>query len=190
MSGTQNGKVTAMQNAAETSRQLLVLDPSLQGWAKLLVDVEPDVAVLVLDPARDGLTQVADVAQEFGDLTAIHIAGHGTPGCLRLGSIMLDAETLPSRADELAQLGAGLAAGGALLLWGADIGQGALGARFIAALSRAVGRDVAAAADRTGPAKLGGSWNLDMVSGRVDAHPFNAVRARTLEAHPVLLSAR
>jgi hypothetical protein len=184
----QNGKAAAMQKPAETSTQLLVLDPRLEGWPSLLAAAEPGVAVLVLDAARDGLTQVAEVATELGPLAAIHIADHGAPGRLRLGNMTLDVDALAGRAAELAQLGDGIAPGGALLLWGCEIGQGALGGRFVAALSRTLARDVAASDDRTGPRKLGGDWELEVVSGTVSTYPVHAVAAPVLEAHPVLLT--
>jgi hypothetical protein len=188
MSATQNGKAAAMQKSAETPTQLLVLDPRLEGWPALLAGTEPGVAVLVLDAARDGLTQIAEVATEIGPLAAIHIADHGAPGRLRLGSVMLEMDALGDRAAELAQLGNGIAPGGALLLWGCEIGQGAVGGRFVAALSRALARDVAASDDRTGPRRLGGDWELEVVSGAVQAHPLHAVSASALETHPVLLT--
>lgn len=188
MKMTQNGKAAAMQKPAENSTQLLVLDPRLEGWASLLAAAEPGVAVLMLDTARDGLVQIADVAGELGPLAAIHIADHGAPGRLRLGSVTLEMDTLADRAADLARLGNGLAPGGALLLWGCEIGQGAVGGRFVAALSRALARDVAASDDRTGPRSLGGDWDLEVVSGRVSTHPVHAVAAPALEAHPVLLT--
>jgi hypothetical protein len=168
--------------------QLLVLDPRLEGWAGLLAGAQPGVAVLVLDPRRDGLVQLAEVAEEFGPLQAIHIADHGAAGQLRLGSLVLDADALEARAGDLAQLGHGIAPGGALLLWGCEIGAGAVGGRFVAALSRALGRDVAASDDRTGPKRLGGDWELEVVSGLVQASPAQAVAVTALEAHPVLLT--
>jgi hypothetical protein len=183
MKKTQNGMNIMSQN-----KQLLVLDPRLEGWASLLANAEPGVAVLVLDPRRDGLTQLAEVAEELGPLQTIHVADHGAPGRLRLGSLVLEADALAERARELARLGGGLAPGGALLLWGCEIGAGAVGARFVAALSRAMGRDVAASDDRTGPRHLGGDWELEVVSGLVQASPAQAVSVSALETHPVLLT--
>jgi hypothetical protein len=183
MTKTQNGMPIMSQNT-----QLLVLDPRLEGWANLLAAAEPGVAVLVLDPKQDGLTQLAEVAEELGPLQAIHIADHGAPGRLRLGSLVLEADALPGRAADLARLREGMAPGGALLLWGCEIGAGALGARFVAALSRALGRDVAASDDRTGPRRLGGDWELEVVSGLVQTSPAQAVAPLALEAHPVLLT--
>jgi hypothetical protein len=183
MRKTQNG----MAIMSHTT-QLLVLDPRLEGWAGLLAGAEPGVAVLVLDPRRDGLCQLAEVAEELGPLNAIHIADHGAPGRLRLGSLVLEEEALASRAADLTRLRNGIAPGGALLLWGCEIGAGAVGARFVAALSRALGRDIAASDNRTGPRRLGGDWDLEVVSGLVRANPTHAVAASALEAHPVLLT--
>lgn len=183
MTKTQNGMPIMSQNT-----QLLVLDPRLEGWAGLLANAEPGVAVLVLDPKRDGLTQLAEVAEELRPLQAIHIADHGAPGRLRLGSLVLEADALAGRTADLARLRDGMAPGGALLLWGCEIGAGAVGARFVAALSRALGRDVAASDDRTGPRRLGGDWELEVVSGLVQASPAQAVAPTALEAHPVLLT--
>jgi hypothetical protein len=188
MTRTQKGGAIAMPTDAQAPNQLLVLDPRLEGWPSLLAHAEQGVAVLVLDPNMDGLAQIADVAAELGPLSAIHIADHGAPGRLRLGACILDMDTLADRVADLRKLGDGLAPGGALLLWGCEIGQGATGGRFVAALSRLLARDVAASDDSTGPRHLGGDWELEVVSGRVAVHPAHAVAATALEAHPVLLT--
>ncbi len=164
-----------MQKTANAAVQLLVLDPRVEGWPKLLVEAGSDTAVLVLDPTQDGLTQIIDVAHEIGDLTAIHIAGLATPGCLWLGRAVLDSETLPRRAQDLVRLGAGMAPGGMLLLRGEQIGQGAIGARFIAALGRAVGRDVVGS---------GAPLERHRAARPAAARPQSAAAQRLLESHP------
>lgn len=137
-----------MSQNADRPTQLLVLDPRLEGWPALLAAAGPGVAVLVLDPARDGLAQVAEVAEELAPLSAIHVAGSGAPGHLRLGSIVLDAESLAGRAAELSHLGGAIAPGGVLLLRDHGAATSAAGGRFVAALSRALARDVEAAGGR------------------------------------------
>ncbi|MCQ4160588.1 DUF4347 domain-containing protein [Roseomonas sp. GC11] len=143
------------QNAAapEPARatRLLVLDPRAPGWTLRLTAAGEGTAVLVLDPARDGLAQAAEVAAEMAPLQELTLCGLSEPGRLGLGSATLVVDGLANGLEDrgwmLAALGEGLAPGAALVL--ADgAGDGSAGGRLLAALARLVGRDVAAADGR------------------------------------------
>lgn len=135
------------QNAA-TPRHLLVLDPRQPGWGALLAAAGEDVAVLVLDGARDGLVQVAEVAAELAPLESIRLAGPCGTGRVTLGTAVLEPETVEERGWVLAALGATLVPHGRVELPGLA-GAGAIGGRLMAALGRSLGRDVAAEERRT-----------------------------------------
>jgi hypothetical protein len=175
MRPTKNGKSMMPQNA-EGFVQLLVLDPRCVGWAALLADAEPGMAVLVLDPGRDGLTQIAEVADEIGPLSAIHIAGQEISGQLQLGCAVLDAACLRDRQQELTRLGHSIAAGGALLLGGQAVGAGTAGARFLAELSHALARDVGISGSHAALSKPAS------ISSQVTAAPYQAEARQRIPA--------
>jgi hypothetical protein len=146
--------------------ELVVIDAGVADPDTLIAALPPGTAVLLLDPGRDGLEQIAAALQGRTGLTALHIVSHGAPGQIVLGSTLLGATTLAAHADALAALGAALAEHGDLLLYGCDVAVGEAGLAFIGQLAALTGADVAASDDPTG---FGGDWLLERQSGAVEA---------------------
>jgi hypothetical protein len=159
-----------------TTDKIVFIDPRVRDIEDLPNGLQPGEQAFVLDPSTDGVQQIADIlaADNFADLSAISIVGHGTAGQLDLGSTVLDESTLSQHADALKQIGQALNPGGDLQLYACDVASGASGQQFVADLSQYVGgADVAAATHLVGSAQLGGSWNLDVTTGSVQAvNPF------------------
>ncbi len=145
------------------------IDGSLDNLDTLLAAMRPGARVVVLDPAGDGLAQIADALAGTSGLDAIHIISHGSAGILRLGSGALDTAVIASQPEALATIGSALSASGDLLLYGCDVAAGQAGQAFIAALAAATGADVAASTDLTGAAFLGGNWVLEAAAGSIEA---------------------
>jgi len=150
--------------------ELVVIDGSVPDIGRLLDALRDDLDVLVLDPAGDGLAQLAAaVADRDGTLSAIHLVSHGALGQIALGNRTLDAAALDSHRAALATIGEALTAQGDLLLYGCDVGDGRQGMQFLQALAAATSADVAASVGPTGSEALGGNWALEAAVGRVDA---------------------
>jgi hypothetical protein len=121
---------------------------------------------VVLD-GGDGLAEMAAWLKGRQGLAAIHVVSHGAPGALELGTAVLDEQALASHQAEVNALGAALAPGGDLLLWGCDVAAGPDGEGFLRDLAKASGANVAASAQPVGSAKLGGGWLLGAEVGNV-----------------------
>src|SRR5258707_1205338 len=90
-------------------------------------------------------------------------------------STLVDGGVLARHRALLAAIGAALAPGGDILLYGCDVASGAAGRQFIAGLADYTGADGAAATHRVGAAARGGSWELDLSTGPIAAGvPFGA----------------
>ena len=133
------------------------------------VGLPPGNALVMIDAGRDGWQQVADALQGVTGLDAIHIVSHGASGELVLGNQILNAGNIGSYSAQLAQLGAALATGGDLQLYGCNVAAGSVGQAFLAALAGATGADVAASTNATGDAAFGGDWLLESASGAIDS---------------------
>lgn len=120
---------------------LLVLDPRAPGWTLRLAACGEEEAVLVLDPQRDGLLQLAELAAERAPLAALRLCGGGEAGRLLLGQAELTEAGLEARGWVLAALGRSLDPRAVIRLEGAAA-EGAGGARLMAALAHRTGRDV------------------------------------------------
>ena len=154
-------------DAASVRRELLFVDTAVAGWEGIVAGVRPGVEVIVLDPARDALGQIADRVGSGAPVDAIHIVSHGVEGTLLIGGTPVDIAALPGDASQLARIAAGLDVGADILLYGCDIGRGTTGEAVLAALALATGADVAASINATGAAAQGGDWILERQTGRI-----------------------
>src|SRR4051812_36921847 len=71
--------VEAVQTkAGADAKELVFVDTSVLGYQDLLKSVNPDAKVVLLDPTRDALDQMADYMDGQRDVAAIHIISHGS----------------------------------------------------------------------------------------------------------------
>lgn len=146
-----------------------IIDPRAGDIAAIIASLPAGAAVFVLDPARDGLAQIAGLLAGMQGIEALNIVSHGSAGALLLGDSLVDGSGLADQATVLAEIGSHLAQGGDILLYGCDVASGADGTAFIDSLAALTGADVAASTDLTGAAALGGNWALEAHSGTIEA---------------------
>ncbi|MFT5841685.1 MAG: putative repeat protein (TIGR01451 family), partial [Pseudohongiellaceae bacterium] len=195
----QSGVIKAEDNwqlslPAQTSLQtidglsLIVVDTSIENYQSLLTSIDPNAEILYLDPAKDGLLQLADYVRDRSDISAIHILSHGAEGSLKLGSSVLDEQSLSSYQAELALIGQSLTNDGDILLYGCDVGEDISGVEFVSRLASYTGADIAASTDLTGSDALSGDWDLEYHSGDVQAKSlsltdFNGLLGFSVDDH-------
>jgi hypothetical protein len=138
--------------------------PDLQN---LILGLREGIEIVVLDPAADGMAQIAQALAGRSGLDAIHLIGHGAAGALQIGGTLLDAGYIAAHADALAGVGSSLNGDGDILVYGCDTGAGTVGDTFLHSLAAATGADVAASTNPTGGAAAGGDWNLEASVGQV-----------------------
>ncbi len=132
------------------------------------------VALVALRPDEDGIAQISAALRDRSDISAIYLVTHGEAGRVSLGATGLDSATLALRAGEVAAWAPSLSAGADILLYGCQAGSGGEGRQLMQALANLTGADVAASANNTGPASLGGDWVLEQSTGVIDAPAFAA----------------
>jgi hypothetical protein len=150
---------------------LIVIDSRVTDWKSLINDVNPNTTILVLDPTRDGLTQIAEA--NYTNIDAIHILSHGNVGSLELGSSTLDSRNLGDYHAQLTSIGNALSPDGDILLYGCHVAQGVVGQRFVQQLSDMTGATIAASTNLTGAENLGGDWTLEFTTGSIRATALN-----------------
>jgi hypothetical protein len=138
----------------------------------------------LINADEDGVEQMARALSGRSGLDSIQIVSHGSIGSMLLGAAAIDAQSLATYADQLAQMGAALTASGDILLYGCNVAQGDVGQQFIGGLALATGADVAASTDVTGTARLGGNWTLESATGRIEATELKANIAGLLAVTP------
>ena len=150
------------------------MDPGVEGYEALVDDIRAtdpsgrQIDVVVLDPDRDGISQLSDVLSGFDDLDGVHIISHAEDGAVQLGSGQFDAGTLADRSAEVATWADALTGDADLLFYGCELAETDAGRALVDQLSQITGADVAASDDLTGASSLGGDWNLEYRVGELE----------------------
>ncbi|MDH5254023.1 MAG: DUF4347 domain-containing protein, partial [Nitrospira sp.] len=128
-----------------TARQEIVfVSPSVLEYQQLLDGISPDAEVIILDPVRDGVTQMAEVLAGRTGIDAIHLVGDGTEAEMQLGSSSLTQESISTQyAEQFNQIRGSLSADADILIYGSNWGTGEAGQLTIDTLASLTGADVA-----------------------------------------------
>ncbi|MEG4622018.1 DUF4347 domain-containing protein, partial [Microcoleus sp. M2_D2] len=116
-----------------------------------------------------GIDQITNTLATQKDIEAIHILSHGSPGSLKLGSDLLKGNDIENFNTQLKQWGNALTETGDIILYGCDAAAGETGNNFVKRLSEITGADIAASDNLTGNAAKGGDWDLEVVTGQIEA---------------------
>jgi hypothetical protein len=168
---------TTIQKCLKLYKTLVFIDPAVEDYQTLLEGIVPEAKAIALDANRDGVEQITEILQESLCLETIHLVSHGSPGCLYLGSTQLNLKTLERYISQLQSWSSALVSGGqgGIFLYGCNVAAGKDGATFVQRLQQTTGVPIAASANRTGSAALGGDWKLEVTTGKLEFKlPFNA----------------
>ncbi|MDQ6434886.1 DUF4347 domain-containing protein [Mesorhizobium sp. LHD-90] len=160
--------------ATGSRNEVIFVDGRIDDLRSILEGADPGAEIVVIDPLRDGIAQIAEALAGRTGIDAIHIVSHGDEGTLLIGDSLLNSGNIAAHADALSGIGQSLTETGDILLYGCAVGRGEAGREFLDALAAATGADVAASDDVTGAAALGGDWELETRQGSVEASALTA----------------
>ncbi|MGH8380055.1 DUF4347 domain-containing protein [Pseudomonas sp.] len=158
----------ATASAAGGRREVVFIDGQVGNRQQLLDGLPAGSEVVVLDPSKDGLQQMADYLRGRDDLDAIHVLSHGASGSVQLGDVWLNSANLGQYSQALQSIGEALKADGDLMLYGCQVGKDSTDQAFVDQLASLTGADVGASVDDTGAAVLGGDWVLERATGSLE----------------------
>ncbi|MGB0909957.1 MAG: DUF4347 domain-containing protein, partial [Nitrospirales bacterium] len=154
-------------------REFVFIDTNVDDYQTLMAGINPNAEVILLDPTRDGIEQIAEILQDQSDIDAIHIVSHGNQGELELGTGHLTSESMIGEyADELTLISQALSDGADVLIYGCNFGEGEIGQAAASRLAQLTGADIAASNDLTGSELLGGDWDLEVQTGAIESNVF------------------
>jgi len=151
--------------------QVVFIDPGVRDLQTILAGIKPGMDVVLLDPNRDALDQIAETLRGHHGISAVHIIADGKAGQIDFssGALGLGNVTTGSHAADLSMIGSALSANGDLMIWSCNTAAGSTGQAFIDALAQHTSADVAASTGITGAASLGGNWVLEAQTGPIEA---------------------
>ncbi|MGD1930871.1 MAG: DUF4347 domain-containing protein [Leptolyngbyaceae cyanobacterium] len=126
----------------------VIFDARVDHLSLLLAGLQPGVTAHILDPNRDGITQITSLLQQH-PTTALTLVAHGVPGAVQLGNTLLNLNTL---ADYEAALQSWFAPGepATLTLLSCHVAAGTAGAAFVEQLQTLTQATVTASSHRQG----------------------------------------
>ncbi|BAZ49482.1 hemolysin-type calcium-binding region [Nostoc sp. NIES-4103] len=149
---------------------IIFIDASVVNYEKLLEAIVSKIDRVILDQNQDGVEQITEVLSQRRGVESVYIVSHGSPGCLYLGDSQLSLSTLQRYTQELQTWfspSSHLCVSPSLLLYGCNVAAGDAGAEFIEKLHNLTKASIAASANLTGNAALGGDWKLEIRRGEV-----------------------
>ena len=167
-------------------QEVVFVDGQVTNIGELLEGLSGNPEVVILDSTKDGLQQMADYLKGRDGLDAIHLLSHGADGNVQVGNVWLAGYNLAEHREALESIGAALKADGDLMLYGCKIGETEQGQAFLDELASITGADVAASADETGAAILGGNWTLERSVGSIETTALGA----QLEGYTAVMAAQ
>ncbi|MBE9229060.1 DUF4347 domain-containing protein [Phormidium sp. LEGE 05292] len=172
-------------------KAIVFIDPAVANYQSLVAGVDAASEVIILNPTKDGISQITDVLASRNDISAVHIVSHGSPSSLQLGNSLLNSGNIEDYAAQLQHWRNSLTKNADILIYGCNVadptplpGQG--GKVFLQRFAQLTGADIAASNDLTGSAVLGGDWDFEVKLGNIEA-PL-AFQLGVLEAYNHVLN--
>ncbi|WP_206756009.1 DUF4347 domain-containing protein, partial [Phormidium sp. FACHB-592] len=158
-----------LSQRSSAATNLVFIDSGISDYQSLLAGVQLGTEVHWLDTAHAAIDQITQTLLGRTGISSLHIVSHGKAGGLALGTDWLNLDNLRSYSGELQSWGNALTADADLLLYGCEVGQGAIGHAFVQQLAQLTGADIAASDNLTGSRALGGDWTLEVNTGEIAA---------------------
>ncbi|MGL5135998.1 MAG: DUF4347 domain-containing protein, partial [Planktothrix sp.] len=164
------------------NNQIIFVDSSVEDYQSLINNAD-DTQIVILNENLSGIEQITNTLANQKDIESVQILSHGSEGSLKLGADVLNGNDIENFNTQLKQWGNALTENGDILLYGCDVAAGETGKNFVKLLSEITGADVAASNDLTGNQALGGDWDLEIATGKIEAAvPFNQEAMKDYES--------
>lgn len=154
----KKGPLVSQSDLGGRGRKLVAIDSRLEDYEKLAGGVEFGTDVLILDPQRDAIAQIARALSDR-PADSLQIACHGAPGVLYMGKTPLTGDNLSQYSYILSEL-----AVKDIHLYACNVAEDK---NFIQTLHQLSGANIAASTQRIGNAAKGGTWELEELVGKV-----------------------
>jgi Domain of unknown function (DUF4347)/Domain of unknown function (DUF4082) len=154
-------------NHSISPKTIAFIDSNVADAMTIAANLEADIKV-ILDPTRDGISQITETLSRYDDLTGVEIISHGNVAELQLGNSLLSTNSLQQYAPSLQKWAASLTPDADILFYSCSVASGELGQTFINDISALTGADVAASTNSTGDSAKGGDWTLEYTTGSIE----------------------
>ena len=153
----------------EPGVDLLFVDGSVDKYQDLISTVNSDAEVVLLNSYESGIQQISQTLAKYDRVSSLHLVSHGQAGAIDLGSSELNTSNIDSYGDEIESWRANFSDRADIIIYGCNVAGNEDGQYLIDSLSMMTGADVAASTDLTGNQSLGGDWNWEYTTGKIES---------------------
>ena len=144
------------------------IDSTVKNYQTLLDGTKGGSSVTVINPDQYGIAQVTATLASVTGANSLHIVSEGDVGNFWLGKDFVSTENIAKYANDLQAWKTALSPAANILLYACNLASGENGAALVQAVKNYTGHDVAASTDLTGSSNLGGNWNLEYQTGKLN----------------------
>ncbi|TYQ31277.1 DUF4347 domain-containing protein [Pseudanabaena sp. UWO310] len=144
------------------------IDSTVKNYQTLLDGTNGGSSVTVINPNQYGIQKVTETLASVTGANSLHIVSEGDVGNFWLGKDFVSTENIAKYANDLQAWKTALSPAANILLYACNLANGENGAALVQAVKNYTGREVAASTDLTGSSKLGGNWNLEYQTGKLN----------------------
>ena len=159
---------SAVGRTPDGIRSIVFVDDSIDLFAASLRGIQAGTKLVRLSAQRDGLADVTYELARHKNLDSVHFFVHGAAGRMKLGATELSFANLERYKSNVRSWSKSFGRDADLLIYGCNVGKGAIGSEFVSRLSDFSGTDVAASTDFTGNKRQGGNWILESLVGNIE----------------------
>ena len=187
-------EVTTASDAEQQTHEIVFVDTGVENYQALVDDLtnnsdtSRNIEVVLLDSDSNGIEQISATLKGQTGLDAVHIIAHGSDGNVQLGNTSLNADTLAENNLNISLWANAFSESGDILIYGCNLAATEVGQSLISQLSELTLADVAASSDLTGHASLGGDWELERVTGSIEATVALSAEAQSQWAHTLAVT--
>ncbi|MBD2357668.1 DUF4347 domain-containing protein [Tolypothrix sp. FACHB-123] len=153
---------------SDRPREIAFIDSTLLNYNQLATGLQSSTEVYLLNPNQDGIAQINSVLSERLDITTLHIFSHARDGAVQLGATTLNLTNIGNYTDKLQSWSEALTVNADVLFYGCNLAASDWGQQLVQQISILTQADVAASDDLTGNADLGGDWELEVQTGKIE----------------------
>ncbi|MBV1706408.1 MAG: DUF4347 domain-containing protein [Hyphomicrobiales bacterium] len=160
----------ASRASSPAASEIVFIDGGVADIKTLVADISSQLPahaeIVLIDPAKNGVDQIANVLAAHRDVSLVQIVSHGSAGNLYLGTADLNAASMTTTyASDMATIKASLASNAQVLVYGCDFAQGTAGVDAARTFAQLTGAQIAASTNLTGAASFGADWTLEFHTG-------------------------
>ncbi len=153
----------------DLQNELVVLDESMDNRKEIISSLNENVKIIILKQSNNQLKDLTDSLKSYQELTALHLLLCGKEGLIMLNGSPINNQNMGELSDELSQWKKSFRDNGDLLIYTCKLANTDGGKLVIRRLSAYTGLDVAASVNDTGNIGKESDWDLEFMSGPVEA---------------------